>query len=168
MMPTPVLIRIVRPSIFAPDREGDFDIYRAQTDPEKEILEVLTSTEALPVEKDSLLSSEWDDKCPYLAYNCFDLYGEDLAYNMLVFASNREGGYGGYDLYYSLYEAGQWKEPINFGAGINTEYDEYRPIVRPQWEFDNDFMLFSSNRPGGLGGFDLYYVGIPDIGYPFD
>jgi len=28
------------------------------------------------------------------------------------------------------------------------------------WEFDNNFMLFSSNRPGGKGGFDLYYVGV--------
>ena len=36
----------------------------------------------------------------------------------------------------------------------------------PQYEFNNDFMIFSSNRPGGLGGFDLYYVGIPDIGHP--
>ncbi len=151
---------------FCSSREGDFDIYRARTDPEKAILDLLSSSEALPIEKDTLLSSEGDDKCPYLAYNNFDLYGDEMIHNLLVFASNREGGYGGYDLYYSPYVDGQWEEPVNFGAGINTEYDEYRPIVLPQWEFENDFMIFSSNRTGGLGGFDLYYVGIPAIGYP--
>ena len=152
---------------FCSDRDQNFDIYRVETDPEKEILDVLSSQEALPVVKDSILSSDWDDKCPYIAYNGFyeGQYNEDN-HNMLVFASNREGGYGGFDLYYSKMEEGRWGEPVNFGAGINTEYDEYRPIVRPQWDFTNDFMIFSSNRPGGLGGFDLYYVGIPDIGYP--
>jgi hypothetical protein len=29
-----------------------------------------------------------------------------------------------------------------------------------EW-FINDLMIFSSNRPGGKGGFDLYYAGIP-------
>ena len=62
----------------------------------------------------------------------------------MVLSSNRAGGYGGYDLYYSKYENGEWQSPINFGAEINTEYDEFRPIVRPQSEFKNDFMLFSS------------------------
>lgn len=39
--------------------------------------------------------------------------------------------------------------------------DEYRPIVRSdKWKFDNNMMIFSSNRPGGKGGFDLYFVGI--------
>jgi hypothetical protein len=150
---------------FCSDRDQNFDIYRVSTDPEKGIVELLESEESLPIEKDTVLSSEWDDKCPYIAFNGFyESQYEELDHNMLVFTSNREGGFGGFDLYYSMLENGQWGEPINFGAGINTEYDEYRPIVRPQYDFTNDFMLFSSNRPGGLGGFDLYYVGIPDIG----
>jgi hypothetical protein len=28
------------------------------------------------------------------------------------------------------------------------------------YEYQNDLMLFSSDRPGGKGGYDLYYVGI--------
>ncbi len=153
---------------FCSDRDQNFDIYRVRTDPEKEILDVLSSQESLPVEKDSILSSEWDDKCPYIAYNGFYKdHFENTGNNMLVFASNREGGFGGFDLYYSMFEEGEWGAPVNFGAEINTEYDEYRPIVRPQWDFTNDFMIFSSNRPGGLGGFDLYYVGIPEIGDPW-
>lgn len=149
---------------FCSDRDQNFNIYRVRTDPEKEILEVLSSGETLPIEKDSILSSAWDDKCPFIANSSYEYSYESLHNNILVFVSNREGGYGGFDLYYSLLEDGEWGEPINFGPDINTEYDEYRPIVRPLYDFDSEFMIFSSNRPGGLGGFDLYYVGIPDIG----
>ena len=51
------------------------------------------------------------------------------------------------------------------GTGIlYAAFDEYRPIIRPQeWGFTNDLMIFSSNRPEGLGGFDLYYVGIDKL-----
>lgn len=153
---------------FCSNRGQNFDIYKASTDPGKEILEILSSRKTVPIEIDTILSSFGaDDKCPYIAYNNSQWHFEEGAVNnMLVFASNREGGFGGFDLYYSLLENGNWAPPVNFGANINTEYDEYRPIVRPQFEFINDFLLFSSNRPGGLGGFDLYYVGIDDIGYP--
>ena len=155
---------------FCSNRDQNFDIYKALTDSETSMVELLASEEAHPIEKDSILSSAWDDKCPYIAYNGFyeNYYPEEAENNMLVFASNREGGFGGFDLYYSKLVDGKWAPPQNFGAGINSEYDEYRPIVRPQYDFTNDFMLFSSNRPGGLGGFDLYYVGIPDIGYPIN
>lgn len=153
---------------FCSNRDQNFDIYKATIEPDKEILEILSSREAVPIEIDTILSSaSADDKCPYIVYNNSQWnFEEEAINNMLVFASNREGGFGGFDLYYSLLENGNWSPPVNFGANINTEYDEYRPIVRPQYEFINDFMLFSSNRPGGLGGFDLYYVGIEDIGYP--
>lgn len=84
----------------------------------------------------------------------------------MVFVSNRPGGMGGFDLWYATFNGTSWSEPKNFGSKINTPYDEYRPIViKPQGSFDsfefvNDLMIFSSNRPGGKGGFDLYYVGI--------
>jgi hypothetical protein len=97
------------------------------------------------------LSSSSDDRCPYVNGN------------FIVFTSNREGGYGGYDLYYSYYYNGNWQEPINFGPGINTEYDEFRPVSVQVMNFANDLMIFSSNRHGGMGGFDLYYVGIEKI-----
>jgi len=135
---------------FTSSRKGNFDIYKVKTDSSKEILQILSENEPASVEMDTILSSASDDKCP------------SITNNLLVFTSNRDGGFGGYDLYYSCFENGKWSKPINFGSGINTEYDEYRPIVRSnKWEFDNDLMIFSSNRPGGKGGFDLYYVGIP-------
>lgn len=134
---------------FTSNRDGKFDIYKIKTDNSKEILEILSENDSASVEMDSILSSEFDDKCP------------SITNNILVFTSNRDGGYGGYDLYYSYFENGNWSEPINFGSDINTVYDEYRPIVRSSpGDFDNDMMIFSSNRPSGKGGFDLYYVGI--------
>lgn len=134
---------------FTSNREGKFDIYKIKTDNSKEILEILSENNLTSVEIDPILSSDFDDKCP------------SITNNILVFTSNRDGGFGGYDLYYSYFENGTWSEPINFGSDINTEYDEYRPIVRSnEWEFDNDMMIFSSNRPGGKGRFDLYFIGI--------
>jgi hypothetical protein len=55
---------------------------------------------------------------------------------------------------------GKWTKPVNFGPSINTSYDEYRPVIKTVTGFTNDFLIFSSNRPGGKGGFDLYYVGV--------
>ena len=67
-----------------------------------------------------------------------------------------------FDLYYSKFEDGAWSEPVNFGAAINTEFDEYRPILfDAEVDYDRDMLVFSSNRTGGKGGFDLYFVGMP-------
>jgi hypothetical protein len=129
---------------------GNFDIFS------KDVIFQKTFPHFSFIDSDSVnlkvsnLCSKYNDKCPFL----FD--------NYIVFASDREGGYGGYDLYYSEYINENWTKPINMGKRINSEYDEYRPIVKPLFDsdFNNDLMIFSSNRPGGKGGFDLYYVGV--------
>ena len=97
------------------------------------------------------MSSSSEDKCPYVNGK------------LLTFSSNRPGGYGGFDLYYSLFENGSWSAPINFGNKINTAFDEYRPISLHIQNFDNNLLIFSSDRPGGKGGFDLYYTGIKQL-----
>ena len=134
---------------FCSNRDGDFNIYKANVNKQSDLLTAFTNSTSRTITKDTVLSSNFDDKCPYIIGN------------LIVFTSNRLGGYGGFDLYYSIYKDGKWSSPVNFGNKINTQYDEYRPIVKTYGEgFTNDFMLFSSNRPGGKGGFDLYYVGI--------
>ena len=131
---------------FCSDSTGNFDIYHVN------IGTNFTSwlkTEEQPMWiPDVNLNSDANDKCPYI--------NRDL----MVFSSDRAGGYGGYDLYYSEFRNGEWSAPINFGSEINTEYDEYRPITLNANMYLNNLMIFSSNRPGGSGGFDLYYVGI--------
>ena len=133
---------------FCSDREGNFDIYKALLDNTKSLYKNFEDTGSKTITKEVVLSSTANDKCPFIKDS------------LMVFTSDRAGGYGGFDLYYSKFSNGKWSEPVNFGNKINTEYDEYRPIVKFFWDFTNDFMIFSSNRPGGKGGFDLYYVGI--------
>ena len=134
---------------FCSNKESEkFDIYTSvfnenEIDPDFE--EVNTNS----VEINSILSSDSNDLCPYVY--------EDL----IVFTSDREGGFGGYDLYYSKKVDGLWSEPKNMGENINSASDEYRPIIIPFFEFDETMIIFSSNREGGKGGFDLYAARTP-------
>lgn len=135
---------------FTSNRDDKFNIYKAIGDKFK----LINQSTNIKISKVNKLCSASDDKCPYINEN------------IMVFTSNRKGGYGGFDLWYSTYTNDEWSEPKNFGEYVNTEYDEYRPIVcEPKNDqylnnFLNNLMIFSSNRPGGKGGFDLYYVGI--------
>ncbi|MFC3879136.1 hypothetical protein ACFOSV_03060 [Algoriphagus namhaensis] len=134
--------------LFSSDREGQFDIYELDFTSPINFISHMTSNVSKQIRKSSI-SSTSNDHMPFV-------YGD-----LLVFASDRPGGFGGYDLYYSLKSGNGWSEPVNFGPSINSEFDEYRPVVSGHWEFSNQVMIFSSNRPKGLGGFDLYFVGIP-------
>ncbi len=69
----------------------------------------------------------------------------------LLFASNRPGGYGGFDIYGCYLEDGQWKRPFNMGPEINTKYDEDGPYMAD----DGVTIYFSSKGHKGFGGFDV-------------
>jgi outer membrane protein OmpA-like peptidoglycan-associated protein len=71
----------------------------------------------------------------------------------ILFAGQFSGqGFGNYDIYKSVYTPTGWSEPENLGANINTDFWESSPSLSP----DNRVLFFSSNRPGGYGGKDLY------------
>ncbi len=131
---------------FMSDRNGNYDIFRVVGEQNMLIDQSLSVTTGRVDE----LNTSADDKCPYICGN------------IMVFTSDRDGGFGGFDLYYSVHNGQEWSAPVNFGDEINSEFDEYRPVlVSTEKEgFLNDLMIFSSNRPGGRGLFDLYYVGI--------
>jgi len=136
---------------FCSNRDNDvFNIYSVQLEKYiDQITDEFINTESLEISMNETLSGAYNDKCPYL-------YG-----NMMIFASDRPGGEGGYDLYYSFYQDEQWSEAVNFGSHINSPYDEYRPIIINEGiDMNWDMLIFSSDRPGGKGGFDLYFVGI--------
>ncbi|MCD6556252.1 MAG: PD40 domain-containing protein [Bacteroidales bacterium] len=101
------------------------------------------------IEINNILSSSYDDKCPYISGD------------FLIFTSNRDGGFGGYDLWFSQFKNNSWTNPTNFGENINSKYDEFRPVMFNTLNFD--LMIFSSNRPKGKGGFDLYIVKIDEF-----
>jgi len=59
------------------------------------------------------------------------------------------------NLYYSTYsDSALWAAPMKFGPSINSEYQEESACL----SLDKKTLYFSSNRPGGYGGFDLYKV----------
>ena len=132
---------------FSSNADGNFDIYLHKKPGEINIDTWLNLTFESSARVDALNSSG-DDKCPFIYRRT------------MVFASNRSGGLGGYDLYYSVFSNGQWSTPVNFGPEINSSSDEYRPVLGSDEDYANIFLMFSSNRPGGQGGFDLYFTGI--------
>lgn len=132
---------------FSSNYSGNFDIFLQKRPSETAIDTWFNLNYSASTLVDSINSSS-EDKCP-LIYK-----------KVMVFASNRPGGMGGYDLYYSIFRKGKWSAPINFGPRINTSSDEYRPIIGFHPDFTNQFLMFSSNRPDGKGGFDLYFTGV--------
>lgn len=84
----------------------------------------------------------WGDATPYFA-------GDTI----MVFSSNRPGGFGGFDLYRSVLRNGSWTNPENLGQQINTVYDETTPFLAR----DGKTLYFSSNdSKKSIGGFDVF------------
>jgi outer membrane protein OmpA-like peptidoglycan-associated protein/tetratricopeptide (TPR) repeat protein len=72
---------------------------------------------------------------------------------MLFFVSNRPGGMGGMDIWYSILgNDGKWGKPVNPGKTINTAGDEFSPFIY----FNSKTLYFSSNGRESFGGFDIY------------
>jgi hypothetical protein len=72
---------------------------------------------------------------------------------VLYFASERPGGYGGRDLYASVRINGDWGPAVNLGPKINTELDDDAPFIHP----DGITLFFSSMGHNSIGGFDIMY-----------
>lgn len=155
---------------FSSDREGSYDIFRFPVPTgTNSLLSFLTDPafDQSRVEKITALSSDAEDRCPYI-------YGD-----LMFLVSNRSGSRGGYDLYLSRFKNGEWTRPANLQdvadrylkAGeesliINTSSDEFRPSVSRissnYCTYKNYVVFFSSNRPDGKGGFDLHMMILPE------
>jgi outer membrane protein OmpA-like peptidoglycan-associated protein len=80
----------------------------------------------------------------------------------LYFASDREGGFGGKDIYKSVKNAnGEWSKAINLGYPVNTAFDDEAPVMHP----DGVTLYFSSNRLKIKNRFDIYTYSLKDTGY---
>lgn len=68
--------------------------------------------------------------------------------------TNRSGGFGKYDFWASIRDpqTGRWSTPVNLGPEINTEYSEEMPSTPA----DGQSLFLVSNRPGGIGSYDIY------------
>lgn len=94
--------------------------------------------------------------------------------NTIFFSSERPGGNGGKDIYYSnKLPDGTWGNPVNLGENINTSMDEESPFLHP----DGETLYFSSSGHNSMGGYDIFvskrdengeWSQVENIGYPIN
>ena len=89
----------------------------------------------------------------------------------LFFSSDKPGGYGGYDLYFTYKVNEGWAEARNLGNSVNTAGDEDFPFL------DFDTLYFASNgQPMNMGGLDIYrsvkrdgrFISVTNMKAPFN
>ena len=81
----------------------------------------------------------------------------------LFFASEGHNGMGGYDIFVCRKLLnGTWSEPVNLGAPVNSDKNEISCVVSS----DGKKCYVSSDRDGGLGGYDIYVFDFKDINMP--
>ena len=151
-----------QPSLSADGRT----MYFAANRPDTDGLDILQSTrdekgnwsKAVPVKG---INTKGDEKAPFMHSDSRTLY--------FAARQNSDGeghrGAGGYDIFYSrMNDDGTWSKPRNIGHPINTDQDEHGLIVSA----DGRTAYFASGRYKGVGGLDIYGVGLPKEARPDD
>lgn len=134
-------------AMFASDRGGKgYDLY--------EISPPLGGAD-VRIRRIDELSSDANDTAPCITTARF----EDKDRLVVVFASDRAGGKGGYDLWVSAQVRDRWIPPVPL-EDANSPADDFRSALTGVYDVPESAVLiiFSSNRPGGKGGFDLYLM----------
>lgn len=94
---------------------------------------------------------------------------------LLFFASDRVGGSGGFDIWLSWRPDPNddfgWQQPVNLGTGVNTAVTDAGPsflegrairnVESGRWRSVIPQLFLASNRPGGVGGLDIYLASVP-------
>ena len=121
-----------------PGGEGGIDIYYCVKDDKGEWYK---SKSLGPV-----INTAGNEDSPFLAYDGKTLY----------FSSTGHKGYGGYDIFKSVYDSayGEWSTPVNLGYPVNTPDDE----ISFQISADQRVGYYASIREGGLGFTDIFKV----------
>jgi len=80
---------------------------------------------------------------------------------LLLFGSNRPGGYGEMDIWLSKSASvGEpWSNAVNLGSIVNSSADDDTPCISA----DGSTLYFSSNRSGGYGGYDIWQASIDPV-----
>ncbi|MEQ8477623.1 OmpA family protein [Fulvivirga sp.] len=122
-----------------PGSEGGIDIYYCIKDDKGK--DWYKSKSLGPV-----INTPGDEDSPFLAYDGKTLY----------FSSTGHKGYGGYDIFKSVYDSlsGEWSIPENLGYPVNTPDDEISFNISP----DQRTGYYASVREGGLGFSDIFMV----------
>lgn len=114
---------------------GGYDIWQSS---------LLNAKWSKPVNLGALLNTKANELNPFLV--------QDQKDNTLYFSSDRDGGYGGYDIYAGERIDGVWQGVEMQAAPINSAGDD-RSMIYDE-EINTGYV--ASDRPGGKGGFDIY------------
>jgi Tol biopolymer transport system component len=97
-----------------------------------------------PVNLGLVVNSLYNDQHPAISPDGLSLY----------FVSDRPGGAGGLDLWVSQRDSLEdpWQTPLPLNVPINAAGTEFAPTFSPS----GHLLFFSSDRPGGCGGQDLW------------
>ena len=99
---------------------------------------------SVPVSLGSTVNSSYLDYGASLSSDGLELY----------FCGRRPGGHGEQDIWVTTrpYKGADWGTPVNLGPPINTSDFDWLPWITP----DGLELYFSSDRPGGYGGSDIW------------
>jgi len=130
-----------RSLFFASSRSGDFDIWVSRRAEPGEPW-------GPPQSVGAAINTPAREQAPFISPDGHRLY----------FFSDRAGGFGGTDLYVSRRHDKDddfgWQAPQNLGSGVNSPFNENTVVLFE--EGSAGILYFNSNRPGGLGGTDIY------------
>ena len=136
---------------FSPDNET---IYFTRNNYGKRLKRGKNGINHLKIYRSRLVNGEWS-KAEELPFNSEDYSTGHPTVSpdgtKMYFVSDRPGGFGETDIYVvNIYPDGGFSEPKNLGRTINTAAKEMFPYIT------ENTLYFSSNRPMGFGGLDVY------------
>ncbi len=79
---------------------------------------------------------------------------------LMVFSSDRKGGFGGSDLWLAKKDSLGWREAVNLGPAINTTGDELFPFIH-----SGGTLFYASDGHKGMGGLDVFSAGKIETGW---
>ncbi|TAE47840.1 MAG: hypothetical protein EAZ89_16785 [Bacteroidetes bacterium] len=144
------------------NRDG-CSVFESKYNPARKAWDKAVPVESLAGKKEVIVNSRGktkllptDDRQPFVTRDGRTIY----------FVSDRPGGEGGFDIWFSRRIGAGWSTPENLGTTVNTSFDESSPFIN----IAGNRLYFASEGLGGFGGFDLYYAdgGIGNFGEPIN
>ena len=104
-----------------------------------------------PVNLGPMINTVFTDAVP-----AFSRDGHWMFFNRL----GGPGGLGGFDVWASyrehVHDDFDWQTPVNLGPGVNSASLDAGASYFENGELGVPLLFFGSDRPGGLGGYDIY------------